>query len=506
MMKRICLLFLATWNLQASPLEALYATLDPTSIAEHFAFYELYPQSKEGRNALRHAWDLLAGGCGTACDPELILPTIDPQPIIALVNRSQEAPILEEEQLQVIEKLAAHLPNRKLKGHKAWTKEEILRLDTSEIDLARALLIAESFTAIDVPKIRSYEASLDLMALQILARLKPDATAAEKIRVMNDYIFAELRFRFPPHSLYAKDIDLYTLLPSVIDSRRGVCLGVSILYLSLAQRLDLTLEAITPPGHIYVRSVDPNGDTINIETTARGIDVPSEMYLSLETRKLQKRTIKEVVGLAFVNQASVAWHKNETKAAIDLYERGAEFMPQDPLIHTFLGFQYLFNGEEEKGKQMLQWVSGVLPDHLISTDHVVEDYLSGAVTAEGIQAIYQEVDETRDSILAKQKTLATLVKKEPSFRGGLFHLAITYLQLGREKEAIPLLERYVTLDPKNPVVTYYLAALHMQRRNYNAAWKHLKMAEKVVHARDHFPKTLDQLRKALTAACPEPQK
>ena len=62
MIKRICLSFLATLHLQASPLEALYATLDPTSVAQHFAFYELYPDAKEGRKALRHAWDLLAGG------------------------------------------------------------------------------------------------------------------------------------------------------------------------------------------------------------------------------------------------------------------------------------------------------------------------------------------------------------------------------------------------------------------------------------------------------------
>ena len=91
--------------------------------------------------------------------------------------------------------------------------------------------------------------------------------------------------------------------------------------------VDLKLEAITPPGHIYVRYVDPKGEIINIETTARGIDIPSEMYFSLETRKLQQRTIKEVVGLAFMNQAAVAWHKNETKTAIDLYERGVSLCP-----------------------------------------------------------------------------------------------------------------------------------------------------------------------------------
>src|SRR5207237_2545338 len=96
-------------------------------------------------------------------------------------------------------------------------------------------------------QIQSYEANLDLMALQLRARLGDKTDPLSMIRAMNDYIFSEMHFRFPPQSLFAKEIDVYTFLPSVIDQRRGVCLGVSILYLCLAQRLGLSLEAITPP-------------------------------------------------------------------------------------------------------------------------------------------------------------------------------------------------------------------------------------------------------------------
>jgi len=504
MMRKMIRLLLACFPLllSASPLSSLYSTLDPTSVAQHFAFYELYPDTAEGRAALKTAWGLLAGGCAD-CTPDMRFPTVDARPVIALVNRSTaNAPLLDEQQLAAIERLAQHLPNRNLKGANIWTWDELVALKPDEVDLGRALLIAEG--TFDRQKIRSYEASLDLMALQILARLKPEATALDKVRVMNDYIFSELRFRFPPHSLYAKDIDLYTLLPSVIDSRRGVCLGVSILYLSLAQRLNLTLEAITPPGHIYVRYKSASGEITNIETTARGIDVPSERYLSLETRSLQLRNLKEVIGLAFMNQASVAWHQQNTKLAIELYEKGCAFLPGDPLIRTFLGFQYLFAGQEAKGKELLKQVAHALPDHAIVQDTVATDYLSGKTDASGIQAVFQEVDATRDSILEKQKELAAMITKYPKFRAGVFHLAVTYLQLGREKEALPILEQYMTLDAKNPTVCYYLAAIHAQRMNYNAAWKYLKAAETIVHSRNHSPEALEELRASLQRACPEP--
>ncbi len=198
--------------LLAASLSALYATLDPTSVSQHFAFYELYPKSSEGRQALKHAWELLSGGCNE-WDPELILPSIDPQPLIQFVNRSgqESAPLLNEEQLAVIEKLSRHLLNRELGGFGLWDEEALLGLPVEQIDLARGLLLAELGSDVEARlKIRSYEANLDLMALQILARLGEGATGLEKVRAINDYIFSEMRFRSPPHSLHAKEIDVYT--------------------------------------------------------------------------------------------------------------------------------------------------------------------------------------------------------------------------------------------------------------------------------------------------------
>ena len=44
-----------------------------------------------------------------------------------------------------------------------------------------------------------------------------------------------------------------------------------------------------------------------------------------------------------------------------------------------------------------------------------EDYLSGRINAEGMQAIFSPVDETRESIVKKQQALHSLLKKHPKF-------------------------------------------------------------------------------------------
>ena len=478
--------------------QMLYNSLDPTSIHEHLAFWELYPETPEGQKALADIKRIL-----TANEVQPLILESDLRPVIegmvALVNKpsDQELPVLSEETLRFMEKLGDSLPHRKLKGHAATSEEEVHKLPVHEIDLARGLFLSE-LGAANLPKIRSYEALLDLMALQIRARLPAQASDAEKVFEMNRYIFDELGYRFPPHSVYFEDIDLYTFLPSVMDSRRGVCLGVSILYIALAQRLDLAFEMVTPPGHIYIRTKD-----INIETTARGVHLDSSVYLGVDTRSLEIRNIKEVIGLAHFNQASTFWRKEDPKQALVCYERAFPYLKEDKHLLELMAYNYLLNGEEEKAKKYLAIVKDWIPDHAISVNSVPQDLLDGKADAEALRSIYKEVDENRRSLLEKKVKIENALARCPQFRAGWLSLATTYLQLHRMKEALHSLEQLDRLDPNDATSQYYLAALHAERQNYPAAWQHLHQAEKLTAARNHFPKALKELRRELALIYPE---
>lgn len=492
-------------NAQRS-LKALFNSLDPLSVSQYLAFYDLYPETREGKEALKIAWNLLSGGAFKEETEGTSLPKLDIQAVISLVTRqSFDAPVkLNEDQLQLIAKISERLSNRPCKGHRVWTKEDVLNLPPEEIDIARGLLIFQFDGANDSrEQIKQYEASIDLMALQIAARLPPQATHEDKIREINRFIFQDMQFRFPPHSLYAGDIDLYTFLPSVLDSRQGVCLGVSILYLALAQRLDLPLEIITPPGHIYVR-YNNGSKIINIETTARGIDLPSDVYLGINTRSLHKRNIKEVIGMAFMNQASLFWSREDYDKTLSLLEKARLFLPDYPLLKMFMGFNYLFVGKNGEGAALLREIRHLTFDEAVSPETIPDDYLSGKIDAEGIKAVFLPVDETRESIVKKQQEIEQILKRYPQYRAGLLHLATTWLQLGRGSEAKEILERLHKLDPHNAIVEYYLAVLCMERLDYNQAWSYLKQAESLTFARNHHPKALLSLRESLRRISPEP--
>lgn len=484
----------------------LYNSLDPYSISQHLAFYELYAHKQEGQQALQHAWQLLSGQRLPSHSPfnlkELPFTESALNSIVMLINKpiDQKSPVIKSEDLQIINRLSNRLAHLHLKGYTAQSEKDVLSLPTEEIDLARGLFLSQFGP--DIPKIQAYEAMIDLMALQILARLPDQATPEAKIRAINQFIFEEMGFRFPPHSLYAKDIDLYTFLPSVLDSRRGVCLGVSILYLCLAQRLALPLEMITPPGHIYVRYRTPQ-TTLNIETTARGIHLDSEEYLSVETKALQQRTIKEVIGLAHFNQAAAFIQQGDYVSALNAYQKAEPYLQNDPLLKEFLGYSYLFVGNRQWGERLLNEVKDYVPDYAIVKNTIAEDYLNGEVDASSIQVLFKQVDEDRQSILVKKQLLEEILKRYPRFRAGILQLAVAWIQLHRAGEALEVLKYYHTVDPHDPETNYYLAVLYGQRHDYNLAWEHLRKAESIVQSRDYHPKVLKELRRALMHYCPE---
>lgn len=487
-------------------IKVIFNSIDPHSVPKHLAFYQLYPDSPEGMKALRHVWNLLSPFSKKNYSAGRELPQLIPVDILVSLiqkNSEQTQVLLQDSELWAMEELARFLPNRKLEGYYVTSEEEVLALSNEEVDLARGLFLSQFKDDPDAKrKIRSYEAMLDLMALQILSKIPLSAPPKVKISALNSLIFEEMGFRFPPHSLFAKDIDLYTFLPSVLDSRKGVCLGVSILYLCLAQRLDLNLELITPPGHIYVR-YNNGKSVINIETTARGIDLKDEVYLGVGTKSLQQRTIKEVIGLTHFNHASLYWQQNNPEKAIESYKRAEVYIPHDMLLKELLAYNYLLSGEQEKAFLLLEEVKDHIPDYALCKETLAEDLLKGNADASCIKALFMNIDENRNSILKKKETLEECLQKFPDFRSGYFALAATWLQLHRIGEALPLLRKYHMIKQDDPTACYYLSMINAQRYNYNEAWDYLKKAEEISIKQNHFPKALKEARKSLRQLNPE---
>lgn len=487
-----------------SSIHTLYHSISESDISKLFAFYQLYPDTNYGNLALYSAWESLQKHRieKIPIPYSIDLPSIDIDTMIQFLSQTSTVTknFLAIDQIELMEKISDHLMNRQLEGYKVWEKENLIGLDPQEIDLSRAILLHE----LDDPNaIRQYEVFLDYMALQILAKLPQSATTVDKIHALNNWIFYEMQFRFPPHSLWPKDIDSYTLLAQVIDNRQGVCLGVSILYICLAQRLGVPLQIFTPPGHIYLSYIDDT-QTINIETTARGRNISTKEYLSSNIRALQKRSMMEVIGMVFINQGSKFLRLQDYTEAIKFYEKALLYLTNDSMAKELLGFTLLFTKTRER--EAIRLLASVANDSNQSTIYqssLAKDYLENRINLDGVRTLWLPVKETRESILEKNKQLQELIKKFPITREGLFQLAITYLQLSNTIEAEKVLLKYITIAPGHPTVHYYLSILAKKHLDLASAWKHYRIAASIIQSSGGNVYCLQNLYKQLQSLLPE---
>lgn len=136
------------------------------------------------------------------------------------------------------------------------------------ISLAEAALLiaAEEYPALDVD---AYLARIDELGSALKQRLRADISAAEKIILLNRYLFDELGFRgnsgnyYDPRNSY---------LHEVLDRKLGIPLTLAIVYIEIGRRTGLPMQGVSFPGHFLVKCALREGAVI-LDPYARGISL-----------------------------------------------------------------------------------------------------------------------------------------------------------------------------------------------------------------------------------------
>jgi len=149
-------------------------------------------------------------------------------------------------------------PNRVLAWHARWYLEELKFADPAaefrdfirslnyELETGALLLSRTVSPGLDVGACCH---ALDAIAARCRELVVEPSSAREKCRVINRVLFHERGFH--------GNVDNYTdplnsFLDQVLERRTGIPISLSIVYLLIAQRLGLTLEAVGLPGHFVV--------------------------------------------------------------------------------------------------------------------------------------------------------------------------------------------------------------------------------------------------------------
>jgi regulator of sirC expression with transglutaminase-like and TPR domain len=100
---------------------------------------------------------------------------------------------------------------------------------------------------------------IDRLAERLRRRLAADAAPLQRLRLLNRYFFQELGF--------AGNVNHYhdpanSLLPQVLQTRRGIPLTLALLYIEIATQAGLQARGVSFPGHFLVKLHLPAGEVV----------------------------------------------------------------------------------------------------------------------------------------------------------------------------------------------------------------------------------------------------
>ncbi|MBN1360538.1 MAG: tetratricopeptide repeat protein [Sedimentisphaerales bacterium] len=333
---------------------------------------------------------------------------------------------------------SSRLANAGKAGLYVSSLEQVLRLRDEQMDLATAALIASEYWS-DMVAGRRYLEQLDMMALEIRARLRQQRVRADygAIPIINHYLFNELGFTTIERADDPNDLFLH----SVMDRRRGYCLSLSVLYLSLAERLGLNLYGVVVPGHFFVR-YDDGRTHVNIETTSGGANPTDEQYIEKfnvprngrDTIYMKNLTKRQVLGCFFNNLGNVYNDIGDIDTAQRALERATTINPTLSESRVNLGNIYLQKGLVDDAIQQYEAALGINPKDPKTYRNLGDAFVQIDLLDRGIASYRQAIS------------------LDPNFTDAHRNLALVYTRREQYSQALNALRQALNLEPQNAAI------------------------------------------------------
>jgi tetratricopeptide (TPR) repeat protein len=306
------------------------------------------------------------------------------------------------------------------------------------------------------------------------------------VGVINRHLYKTLNI-----SPIGNALDVTYLLPDkVLECKKGHCMGLSLIYMAIAEKLQLPIFAKVVPSHIFV-CYDDGQSKFNIETTAGGYSLPDSNYSrsfpypgrTISDFYLRKLSKAELLGTFLSNLGAVLKEADRNTDALDAFKKALFLAPESAEIYTNIGNLYVKTGKANKAKKFLDNAVNLDPtlwqarsnlaqlyfntgDYEKSTEEYLEtiDLIDGAIT---IRAVVTGLSESKNTIsLAKE----SLRKEDTPFH----QLVVRGILCFDKKEyelAKKLFERALKLESEDANIYTFLAATNFHLMNYQQAIK-----------------------------------
>lgn len=273
---------------------------------------------------------------------------------------------------------------------------------------------------------------IDEMAARLERRLAGRRSHRERVDAFNRFLFEEENFAYDP---VPGNPDNF-LPHRVLSRKKGNCLGLAVVALSLAERTGLALRGVYVPGHCFLR-YEREGARINVELADGGRERSDERYaeefrLAADRPYLRTLGMREMISV-YLKSLGAAWSRiGDEEQALRCYLSSAALYPElpDPWYNAGVSFRKL--GRRVDAVAHFRKAVELDPDLAPARDNL------GAALAEGGQ--YREALEHAYRAVALS----------PRSAGARGNLAATLCACGRTEEGIREYLKILEADPANP--------------------------------------------------------
>lgn len=245
------------------------------------------------------------------------------------------------------------------------------------------------------------------------------------------------------------------LIDSVLSRKRGNCLGLSLLWLSLAERLALPFRGVYVPGHCFVR-FEGDAARVNVEFSDGGAPwddgrFRKEFRLAPDRPYLQSLAPAEMTAVFLKSLGAAYANRGRHDDALRIYAEAERLNPALPDAPYNAGYSLQRLGRAGEAIGKYRQALAIDPDMAPARDN-----LGILLAREG--RFPEAISEARRA-----------VELEPWNSAARGNLASTYCACGRYEEGIREFRRAIELDPRNAAIRAALVRVHYARGEYREA-------------------------------------
>jgi regulator of sirC expression with transglutaminase-like and TPR domain len=234
-------------------------------------------------------------------------------------------------------------------------------LNQTVINLPRAALRFAQCIAYPALNVETYLARIDGLAEAACDFIDTTAPLAERVDALSEYLFYRMNFRGNRQDYNDPE---NSLLNRVLDRRTGIPITLSLLYISVAQRMGMNAYGVGLPGHFIVGLyedgqeilVDPfnTGLRLSLADCSRLVRDSTGYQGAFQPKWITPCPPADLLSRMLTNLCNAYIQREDWRSAIPVIQHLLQIQPDTDWHLRDLGYLYLYNGSLRLSAQYLE--------------------------------------------------------------------------------------------------------------------------------------------------------